>query len=258
MSTPRKGRWRVVAGAEMSELWGSTKGPAILFGYSLVLAALSYLASSNAGINLLDARESVGLVVKVAIGLGALAALVVSADAISGERERGTLESLLLTPAPRRDLVVGKLLSANTMWLGSLAVALPFVVVLGRGPAVIADAVGCLLVAGALVSVALTALGLAVSARSMSNRVSLAISVAVLLLLTAPSQLPALTSGGLGTTLVKVNPVSAGLQLADNVVIKQQAWTEQGAYLLAPLAAALVLSTLAVMSARSLELGGSR
>jgi signal transduction histidine kinase len=41
--------------------------------------------------------------------------LVVSADAISGERERGTLESLLLAPIGRRAIVAGKL-AGNEDW----------------------------------------------------------------------------------------------------------------------------------------------
>ena len=132
--------------------------------------------------------KSIGVVVKMAIGLGTLTALVVSADSISGERERGTLEALLLTPTPRRHLVVGSLPCATTMWIAALLVALPFVVVMADGPAVVVDAVAVLVVAG-LVAMALNGVGLAISSVVMSNRVSLALSISILLLLAAPSQL---------------------------------------------------------------------
>ena len=55
-------------------------------------------------LNFLEQRESLSLLLQVAIGVGSLLALLAAADAFSGERERGTLESLLLTPASRLQL----------------------------------------------------------------------------------------------------------------------------------------------------------
>jgi ABC-2 type transport system permease protein len=258
VSTPRRAWW-VVTRQETVDLWSGTKGLSVLMAFSVALSLLSYLASGDAAINLLDARESVGVVVKTAIGLGTLTALVVSADAISGERERGTLEALLLTPTGRGHLVIGKLLAATTMWVASLAVALPFVLVMADGPGVVVDAVLVLVVAGGLVAAALTALGLAISAQVMSNRVSLAASIAILLLLAAPSQLPAIVqSTTLGPVLVKANPVSAAITLADNIVVKQQTWADQWPYLVSPAVAAVLLTALAIAMSHRLELGDSR
>lgn len=251
--------WQIVARQEIGELWLGPKGLTVLFGFSLLLAVLAYIAAADAGINLLDARESVGVVVQTAIGLGTLAALVVSADAISGERERGTLESLLVTPVPRRSLVVGKLLAATTIWLASLLVAVPLVATMADGPGVATDAIVVLIVAGGLVAAALTALGLAISSIAMSNRVSLAVAVSVLLLLVAPSQLPGLkASSALGSVLIRANPVSAGLTLANNVLVNQQPWTDQTSLLISPIVAAVVLTAVAVVLSTRLELGGAR
>jgi ABC-2 type transport system permease protein len=251
--------WLVIARQETADLWLSAKGLSVLFAFTVSLAILSFLASADASINLLDARESVGVVVKTSIGLGTLTALVVSADAISGERERGTLEALLVTPVIRRHVVVGKLLAATTMWLASLLVALPFVAVMADGPGVVADAMAALIVAGGLVAAALTALGLAVSSIAMSNRVSLAASVTMLLLTAAPSQLPAIkANGALGAILIKANPVSAGLAMADNILVKQQSWPDEWPFLISPIVAAILFTAIAVALSRRLELGGSR
>lgn len=251
--------WRVIAKQELIDLWFSSKGLSVLFGFTLLLSALSYLASADAGINLLDARESVGVVVQVSIALGTLAALVVSADAISGERERGTLESLLVTPVARRNIVVGKLVAATSMWIAALVVALPFVAVMADGPGVASEAVLVLLVGGGLVAAALTALGLAVSSVALSNRTSLAASIAILLMLAAPSQLPSIASNGtIGAIFVKANPVSSGLKLANNVLVRQQSWLDNWTFLISPLVAAVVLTAVAVVLSNRLELGGAR
>ncbi len=257
---PRPSRaWRVVASHELRALWLSTKGLTVLFGYAVLLSVMTYVAATDSQLNLLDARESVGVIVQVAIGLGTLAALVVSADAISGERERDTLEALLLTPVPRRDLVVGKMVAASSMWLGALIVAVPYVASMARGPGVTGDALLVLLTVGPLVGAALTALGLAFSAVSMSNRVSLAASVAILLILAAPGLLPAVSSKGvLGSLLIKMNPVSAGLKLAGSVLIDQKTWGSQWTLLISPLVAAAALTFVAVSMSRRVRLGGAR
>ena len=259
-ATPRVSPpWTVVAGQELQDLWRSAKGMSVLFGYTVLLALLSYLASSEASVNLLDARESVGIVVQVAIALGALAALVVSADAISGERERGTLEAILVTPVSRRSLVIGKLAAATTMWVAALVVALPYVIVMARGPGIAVDAVLVLLIAGSLVAASLTALGLAISSIALSNRMSLAAALSVMLLLAAPSQLPAVkANGAMGTLLLRVNPVSAGLRLAKRVLVDNLPWSSEWTYIISPLVATVVLTMLAIFMSRRLELGGSR
>ena len=251
--------WKVVFRHELRELWGGSKGLLVLLGYAALLSVMAYAAASDAELNLLDARESVGIVVQVSIGLGALAALTVSADAISGERERGTLEALLVTPVSRRGLIAGKLLAANTMWIAALVVAIPYTIALADGPGVTADALGVLLLVGTLVSIALTALGLAVSALSMSNRTSLAVAVGLLLVLAAPSQLPAVTADGIvGSILIRSNPVSAGLKLAGEVLIAQQSWASQWTLIVAPAVASVLLTVLAVRRAHRLELGGAQ
>ena len=60
-------------------------------------------------------------------------------DAIAGEKERGTLASMLITPAPRRDIVLGKLFSLEILsFLSALVYALSMIVaipLLGGGGA---------------------------------------------------------------------------------------------------------------------------
>lgn len=251
--------WKIVAHQELRDLWFGAKGLSVLFGFTVLLSLMAYAAASDADLNLLDSRESVGLVGQAAIGMGTLAALVVSADAISGERERGTLESILVTPLSRRDLVVGKLIAAETMWLAAMLITIPYLLVMGTGPGVTSDAVLSVVISGSLVAAALTAMGMAISAMSLSNRVSLAASVAFLLVLAAGSQLPGITAKGtIGSILIKANPVAAGLRLTDQVLVKQNSWGSQWTLIVAPAIAAVVLTVLAIRMSRRLELGDSR
>ena len=127
---------RVVAWRELRDNWLTGRGLALMFGFSILLSLATYLAATNEALTFLEQRESLALVLKVAVTVGGLLVVLWCADAISGERERATLEGLLLTPASRRGIVVGKGLSALSLWFAAYLCALPYLWILGRGSAV--------------------------------------------------------------------------------------------------------------------------
>ena len=244
---------------ELRDLWAGARGLLLSFGFSVLLSAIAYLTATNTDLNFLEQREAVNLTLQVAIAAGGLLTLLVAADAISGERERGTLESLLLTPAPRARLVGGKLLAALTLWPVSLAIAVPYVWVLGRGAGTVGDALATGLAAGTLVAVALASLGIVVSLFAASNRVSLSVSLFALLALYAPTQLPAgVEHGWAGELLMRVNPVTAGEHYVGRVVVDGDAWGTDAAWLASPLAAAVAgVAAALLLGSRCLRLEGA-
>ena len=237
----------IVARQELRDLWLAGRGFLLAFAFSVLLSAITYLAATNEALNFLERRESVNLALQVAVGVGALMALLVAADAISGERERGTLESLLLTPMPRASLVSGKLLAALSLWIGAMAIAVPYVWFLGHEVGAAGEAMLIGLVAGTLLAIALPAFGIAVSTLARSNRISLSVNLFVLLALFAPTQLPTgAQQGWAGELLLRVNPVTATLHYIGRVVVDQHAWTRDLSWLVSPLVGAVVLTALAV------------
>jgi ABC-2 type transport system permease protein len=234
----------------------------LLLAFSILLSVITYLAATNQAINFLEQREAVNLTLQVAVGVGVLISLIVSADAVSGERERGTLEGLLLTPVSRRAIVVGKAVAALTAWLGAFVVSVPYVWVLGRGVSVVDQALLLGLGVGTLLAIGLTSLGLLVSAMSASNKVSFAVSFFLLLALFAPTQLPGgLPKGWFGDLLAKVNPVGAGLHYPTAVLVNGHGWTRDLSYLVSPLLLAVLAGgALLVLSDRLIRLdtGGRR
>jgi ABC-2 type transport system permease protein len=201
-------------------------------------------------INFLEQREAVDLVLSVAVAVGALVTMVVCADGLSGERERGTLESLLLTPVSRRSIVVGKLTAAMTVWLAAFVVTVPYVWVLGRGVFIVGDALWLGFTVGTLVALGLGAFGLLVSALSGSNRVSLAVCALVLLALYAPTQLPGSPAqSGFYDVLLRVDPVAAGLHYSSSVLVRGYPWTRELSYLAAPVLVVLLVGGTLLLAA---------
>ncbi len=259
--TDRPRAWAVVLERELRDLWTGGRALVMCFAFSVLLSVIAYLVATNTDLNFLEQRESVSLTLQVAIAVGALLALLVAGDAISGERERGTLEAMLLTPAPRRQIVTGKLLAALSLWLGAFAVTVPYVWRLGSGAGIVMDALVVGFVVGTLLAVFLASLGMLISLHSGSNRLSLSLSLFVLLALFAPSQLPtSAEKGWAGEALLRFNPVTAGEHFVGRVVVNGHSWSEDISWLVSPVAAAVLLAVLAPLAAgRSLELrrGGS-
>jgi len=248
------GGWIVVAGQELRDVWLTPRGPIIVLVFSLLLSLLTYLAATNKELNILDQRDTVNLVVQLTLGIGVAVSLLFSADAVSGERERETLESLLLTPVPRRQIALGKLLAAMSVWPVMMVVAVPYVWALRAGAGLFADAIVAGFVVGSLLTAAFASLGLLVSTFSNANRLSLALSFFIFVVLLAPTQLP--LSGWLGDLIVRVNPVTAGSSFLDKVVVKQHGWGQESALLIAPILAALITTSLAFLVAGRLRLQG--
>src|SRR5437867_5888927 len=176
LATPRRS-WTIVGEWELRDLWLGGRGLLLTLAFSVLVSTLTYLTATNRALNFLEQRESVNLTLQVAIAVGALLALLGAADTVSGERERGTLEALLLTPVSRLQLTAGKLGAALSLWLAAFAITIPYVWVLGRGVRIVGDALVTGFVVGTLLALFLTSLGVLISVFARTNRVSLSLSL---------------------------------------------------------------------------------
>ena len=237
----RQSGWLVVAEQECRDLWTSGRGLVLLFLFSVLLSAVTYLTSTNQALNFLEQRESVNLVLQFAVAVGVLATLVVSADGISGERERGTLETLLVTPVPRRSIIAGKLIAALSLWFATFLVSIPYVWVLARGVGILGQALALGLCVGTLVAIGLGCIGLLISAVCNSNKTSIAASIFLLLILFAPTQLPSgLPQGWFFEVLLRANPVASGLAYISSLLVEGHSWTQDLSFLITPLLTVII------------------
>ncbi|ONI74037.1 ABC transporter [Kribbella sp. ALI-6-A] len=251
--------WLVVTGRELRDLWLGGRALVLLFAYSVTLSVTTYLTATNEALNFLEQREAVSLTLQVAVAIGVLLTLLAAADAISGERERGSLESLLLAPIPRWSLTVGKGLAALSLWLAAFVVSAPYVWYLGRGVRVVTTSLLNGLLVGSLLALAMTGLGLVISTFASSNRVSLSVSVFVLLALFAPTQMPSSAQRGwFGDLLLRVDPFTAGLRYLGRIIVNARTFAQEGHWLIGPaiVAGVLVVAAVAVSTRLRLRTGG--
>lgn len=255
------GIWAVEADEALRDLWVGGRAMVLLTAYSVFLSVLVYLLAANSSLNFLEQRESLSLTAQLAVAFGGLVTLIVAADAISGQRERRTLESVLVSPAPRRSLVAGRLLAALSLWLGCFVVVVPYLWFLGQNVGLLWPAVACTFTVGTLLAVSLASFGMSVSMVSPSNRTSLSVSLLVLLGLLAPTQLPpSAQAGWAGESLARINPLTAGEHYVGKVLTDGHPWRQDLSWLVSPAIAAglLLLVTLAIAASLSLEGRGPR
>ena len=220
--------WWVMFTKEMRDLWIGGRALNLTIAYTILLGGYAYWMASASGVSLIPPKEMVFELVKAALLAGVFMGLIVGADSLSGERERATLEPLMLSPASRRQLVVAKFLAACSMWPVLLLITVPLFKVLSQGDEVFGQTV----LWGSVFGVALTgftALGMIVSWRSASNKTSMAISLALFLLFALPTQLPGNAQGSVvGLFGQAVNPLGAYRHFLAKVLVNnalpEQVW----------------------------------
>jgi ABC-2 type transport system permease protein len=156
-------------------------------------------------------------------------------------------------------LTVGKLLGALSLWVAAFLVAIPYVWFLGRGVGLVGDALATGIVVGTLLAVFLASFGVLISILASSNRVSLSVTLLVLLALFVPTQLPSnAQQGWAGDLLLRANPITAGEHYVGKIVTNGHAWSQDVSWLLSPLVCAVVFTAAALLAgARYLRLGGA-
>lgn len=209
----------VIARKEAGELLASPRGLAWLLAMGLVLSAFCLLLVGSTELSLLDNAEVVYDMCGITTALGALLAVVIGTDTIAGERERGSLVPLLVTPTSRGAILWGKLAGIAAAWLTMFTLALPYFWAVGSTGQNLLDGAFSVALLGTPVVLGFGFLAMGLGAR-MPARASLMICLVVLLLSASPVLLgPSLRQSAIGRIFDWLNPFSAALNAFDAVII---------------------------------------
>jgi uncharacterized repeat protein (TIGR01451 family) len=254
----RGGSWLLILRKELADLWLGGRLLVLLILFTVLMSATAIMRELESQTNLIPPAEMVFLTALSAISFGVLLSLVVGADSISGDRDRGTLEPLLLSPASRRSIVAAKFLAALSPWPAAFLLSLPYVFVLAKGDEILLPALGWTFALGTLLCVAFGGFGILVSMWSRSNRTSLFVCLLVYLLFLIPTQFPGQAQkGALGYALQQVDPMQATSEFLEKFIVNNRAPSERYTYLISSIIAAVVISgILFLYAAPRLQLEG--
>ena len=250
--------WWIVFKRELSELWIWGRALYLMILYSVYLGISSFVFASNSELSLIPPKEMVYLTLMGAINVSVFIALIIGADSLSGERERSTLEALLLTPASRKQMVMGKFLASISPWPISLAISIPYLLVLSQGDEAFGVALRWGGLLGTIVVPAFTAFGLLVSLWSASNKASLFVSLTFFLLVFLPVQFPgSAQTGVMGRLLKQLNPMEGIDHFLEKMIVNNRTLQELWVYLIASLVfVVLVFGILFLFAAPRISLDG--
>ena len=201
--------WKLVLRRELTDLWIGGKAFNLLLVYSALLGLISYTYSFLPDLSLVPAQEAVYEMLKNATAFSIFIGLIIGADSISGERDRSTLESLLVTPVNRRHIMVAKLLAGMSPWPAAYLIVVPFLYVLAQGNEVLGPAMLWGALTGTMLVLGYTGLGMLVSFWSSTNKISYFVSLSIYALLLVPVELSGDGVDITGEFLQWINPVSA-------------------------------------------------
>ncbi len=252
--------WWLVFKQELAELWIGGRVLNLLILFTLLMSLTAYLLANNNELSLLPTRQAVFVALEAAITFGLFIGLIISAESISGERERATLEPLLLTPTNRRQIVFGKFLAALTPWPVAFLLAIPYLVALSRGDAVLGEALLYGGVMGSVLTVAFACFGTLVSIWSNSNKISLFICLLVYMVSLLPAQLPTeFHPTPIGLLIDSTIPLESSRQFLQQTLVNSVAVDQVKHFLIAPiLMITFLLGVLFLYAAPRLRLEAAR
>lgn len=247
--------WWIVCTKELAELWIGGKALILTFIYTLLLGIWAYVLASNSELSLIPPKEMVYETLKAAIAVSLIICLIIGVDSVSGERERATLEGLLLTPTSRRQILVGKFLAAVSPWPVCLAITVPYWHVLAQGDAVFGQTVFWGAVVGSILALAFAGLGTLVSLWSNSNRTSMFVGLGLYVFFFLPTQLPGRAqTGAAGAFLQQANPLAAATHFLAKLLVNHAKLGVMWPWLVSPVLLAVLVVGVLFLSGGGLRL----
>lgn len=250
--------WWLVFKQELVDLWVGGRVFVLLILFTVLMSITTFMRQVESQMSLIPPSEMVFLTLLGSISFGLFIGLILGADSISGERERATLESLLLTPSSRRQIVFGKFLAAVSPWPVALILSIPYMAVLSQGHEVFGQAILAGAILGTVLAVAFTGFGMLVSMWSKSNKMSLFVSLLVYVIFLIPTQFPgSAQKGDLGYFAQQLNPLQATSEFLEKLLVNNRTVAERTTYLVAAaLSATVILGLLFFYAAPRLSLEG--
>lgn len=213
----------LIARKEGGDLLLSLRGLGWLLTMAVVLSVFGLLLVGNTELSLLDNAQVVYDMGGIVTALGALLAVVVGTDSVAGERERGTLVPLLLTPISRSGILLGKLGGQAIAWAAMYVLAMPYLWAVGSTGQNLVDGAACVALLGTPVVLGFGFLAMGLGACLASARSSLLTGLIFLLLSASPLLLgPSLRQSAVGRAFDAINPFSGALNAYDAVIIDSQ------------------------------------
>jgi len=252
--------WWLIFTRELTDLWVGGKALYLILIYGFLLGIASFVTANNSELDLIPPKEMVFFTLQIAFGVGVFMSLVIGADILSGERERSTLEGLLLTPASRRQIILGKFLACISPWPLVFIITIPFLYLFAQDDPIFGQTLFLGSLMGSILVVGFAGLGILISYWSNSNKVSYFLSLTLYILFLVPTQWPGQAQKGVvGKFVQRVKPMEATNEFLEKILVNNRTLHEYQSWLRGPVVfTAIILILLFLYAGPRLRLYASR
>jgi len=207
---------------EIKENVLSKKGLWIYFAIALLFSGLSFSFISVKELSLLAQVEVNMTFMKVMIGISVLVSLVIGSNMFSGEKEQGTLESLLLTPLSRMEITLAKVIGIVVFWLLISILSLPYFFALTLGTDLFVKIIAFMYLIGLPLVISYSLLSIAFSAWLSSTKNAMLMSIVIFIVTAIPMFLSTtMKKAGFAYLIDRMSPISSSmLAMKDYLVNK--------------------------------------
>ncbi|GAB6171875.1 hypothetical protein JCM15765_13530 [Paradesulfitobacterium aromaticivorans] len=213
----------VISKKEIQENVLAWKGKLWFVIVALLFSTMAYSFVGVKELSLLAQTEMMVTFGEVILGLGLIISIILAAVSFSSEKEQSTLESILLTPVARIHLAWGKLVAVLLMWFLTFILAIPYIVVLGRGTHMIVPMLAFLFVVGSGVVFLFACISMGLSIVLGSSKSAIMTSLMVFMLLSVPALLSsAATKAGVGAFIAHISPAANAMNLLKGIILHNQ------------------------------------
>jgi ABC-2 type transport system permease protein len=222
-----------------------------------VLSLMSYLLLTDQELSLLDQSEMLYIIASLTVGLGLLVSGILASDSVAGERERTTLEGLLLTPIGRGPLMLGKIGAILASWLLVFVISTPYILVVGSGAGLSGEALLYTFLLGTLCIAGFTTLTVGISCLVGSGRSATLAAMAILIAMAAPTLLgTVLQNSWFGTIYNALSPFAQVRLSLDSVIVDKEGISIQLAHFVILVFFVILAGAFAMIAARRISLEG--
>jgi ABC-2 type transport system permease protein len=222
-----------------------------------VLSLMSYLLLTDQELSLLDQSEMLYIIASLTVGLGLLVSGILASDSVAGERERTTLEGLLLTPIGRGPLMLGKIGAILASWLLVFVISTPYILVVGSGAGLSGEALLYTFLLGTLCIAGFTTLTVGISCLVGSGRSATLAAMAILIAMAAPTLLgTVLQNSWFGTIYNALSPFAQVRLSLDSVIVDKEGISIQLAHIVILVFFVILAGAFAMIAARRISLEG--
>ena len=198
----------------------SPRGAALYSVGCGVLSVFSLLLVSNTELSLLDNAQAIYMMSSIIIALALMISVIRGSDGFAGERERETLETLLITPVSPAEVAIAKLMGLIFSWLVLFIISIPYLWAVGSTGQNLISALQYLFISGTLLVVIFGGFTLAISARMRTFKGTMSIGLTAFLLSGSPILLgPSLRQSTVGRFIDLLNPFANALNMLDSVIV---------------------------------------